>query len=109
MNFFCCHNASLCLKSLLAIAGRREQKLSLGSPKIHIPTIRPELIEGLPVLRQAQHERHKDGRNYFLSAALTLMSDSGNVPDFSEHSSQNHEKPLDSFHWTLFLETDFCT
>jgi hypothetical protein len=32
--------------------------ISKTAPQKHIPTARPELVEGLPVLRQAQHERH---------------------------------------------------
>jgi hypothetical protein len=48
-------------------------QIDLGQPpKINIPTVHPELVEGLPVLRQAQHERQMTGVNYFLGAALSI-------------------------------------
>ncbi len=47
-------------------------------PKINIPTVRPELVEGVFMLRQAQHERqHVLGTLFFGSCHMLfpIMSD----------------------------------
>ena len=52
------------------MAARRD-KCEIGQhPKINIPTVRPELVEGLPMLRQAQHERHNDMGKLFFGCCL---------------------------------------